>query len=363
MDSQNRILIGTIIVLSLIAAGVYLTPAINEKLLQPQPLRAWVAIEAAGAGVADIGVVHLDAGTPFVLHAVLEAKTRGGDAVYYTKAPALRFLGADGTPRPVAAESIRQWDRPAVVRMRWFTVEGRSPYLRLAAGEGPEAFELQLFFRPDWPDGWSVPGLVEAAFDNQLDLGSRLPPGGQDFGTLRYHVRIELYAEKAAVLPEQRIASPGPEALRSDPASFATVVAALPNAAAPASRVFGLTEIEPPADASAELRSALIALADRGLAFTRLSVLRDQLQQMQDPDGPWQQLDLATAPPWGDGLGAGDLLRVGERVVVLFRDQGRPGVLDYQDLCFDFATGATVRALADVFSGQDPVLEHQRARR
>jgi hypothetical protein len=54
----------------------------------------------------------------------------------------------------------------------------------------------------------------------------------------------------------------------------------------------------------------------------------------------------------------GDLLRVGARVVVIYADRGQQSVLDYEDLCFDFAAGAIVRALGDVFSGEDSVLEH-----
>lgn len=357
MDSQTRILVGAILVLTLLAAVVYLSPTIDEKLLQPKLTGAWVAIEVDGAGHADIGVVRIDAGTPFELHAVLEATTRGGDPVYYTEAPQLRFLDADGTPRPVPADAVKTWDRRPSVRQRWFTVEGRQPFLRLAAGEDAAAHRIELFFRPDWPNEWSVAGVVEAANDDQLDVGSRLDPKAQEFGTQRFHVRIELYSDDESVLPDERIASPGPDTLAAEPETFSTVVASLPAALAPASRVFGLTQIQAPAEASAELRAGLTALADRGLAFTRLTLLRDQLRQADET--PWRELDLGSAPAWGSAVAPGDLLRVGERVVVLFRDDGEPGVLDYEDLCFDFAAGATVRALSDVFSGEDPVLEHR----
>lgn len=358
VDSQTRILIGAILVLTVLAAVVYLSPIIDEKLLQPRLTQAWVAIEVDGAGHADIGVVRIEAGTPFELHAVLEATTRGGDAVYYTEAPALRFLEADGTPRPVLASAVRTWDRQSSVRQRWFTVEGRQPFLRLAPGEDASAYRIELFFRPDWRNEWSVAGVVEATNDDQFDVGSRLDPKAQEFGTQRYHVRIELYSDEESVLPDQRVASPGPDALAAEPETFSTVVASLPGALAPASRVFGLTQIQAPAEASAELRSGLTALANRGLAFTRLTVLRDQLRQVGD-ELPWQELDLGASPQWNVAVKPGDLVRVGERVVVLYQDRGQAGILDYEDLCFDYVAGATVRALSDVFSGQDPVLEHR----
>ena len=55
---------------------------------------------------------------------------------------------------------------------------------------------------------------------------------------------------------------------------------------------------------------------------------------------------------WGeDGVEPGDLLRVGERLVILLQDRGIAGTLDYDDLCFDFFRGASVRPLREVFVG------------
>ena len=49
------------------------------------------------------------------------------------------------------------------------------------------------------------------------------------------------------------------------------------------------------------------------------------------------------------------MLRVGDRVVVLWRDAGNDGVLSYDDLAFDYVHGASVRALGEVFSGDGEV--------
>jgi hypothetical protein len=55
--------------------------------------------------------------------------------------------------------------------------------------------------------------------------------------------------------------------------------------------------------------------------------------------------------PWGKaGVAAGDLLRVGNRVVVVYRDDGTPGRLDGADLCFDYLEGPAVERLESVFS-------------
>lgn len=387
MDTQTRILIGAILCLSLVAAGIYLAPTINEKVFQPQVVRALVAIEVADSGIADVGVVSIEAGTTFTLHAILEATRRSGGSVYYTRAPGLRFLDAAGKPgEPVPASSIQPWDRRGLVKVRWFTIEGRQPVLRLEPGQGLDMLKFEPYFRADWPTSWSVPGFVEPAFDDRLNLGSRLTPGETDFGTQRYYVRVELYQDEKQVLASERFASPGPEELLADPATFSTVVASIAGAAGPASRVFGLTQIELPAEAPPALRDEIGELVDQRLAFTGLSVLWEQMRTDEgtgpsgagdsnvadadaadvdagDPDSmgarrEWQDIDLSATPAWGQAVARGDLLRVGGRVVVLYADRGVTGVLDYEDLCFDFVGGATVRALGDVFSGEDSFLEH-----
>ena len=71
-------------------------------------------------------------------------------------------------------------------------------------------------------------------------------------------------------------------------------------------------------------------------------------------------MEINGESPWGgEGMASGDLLRAGERLVVLYEDRGTFGVLDAADLCFDFFKGAAVRRLDEVFSG-DGLLEWTR---
>ena len=64
-------------------------------------------------------------------------------------------------------------------------------------------------------------------------------------------------------------------------------------------------------------------------------------------------VDLAGGPRWGPtGVSPGDLLRVGERIVVLVEDLGTPEQLDYSDLCFDYFRGAKIKPLREVFVGE-----------
>ncbi len=342
---QSRLFIIIVVVVALGAAAILLQPAVKERLA-PELRGAWAAVEVAGSGIADVGPAELDAGTAFELHAVLEARDRQDRPVYYTTASRLSFGGEE-----VPAETLRVWQRPRPIKVRWFTVEGRRPYVALDAETGIDGFEFQEFLRSDWPISWSVPGEIDAAHDNHLDRGSAEKV--QRFGTQRYHVRFELYRDETSLIPEQVIRSPGVAELKSLIDHFPTVRMGLPGPAAAASRVFGLTQLDPPPAAGRALAQQVEELATAGVAFSRLSVLRDQIRQSgrQLEDLDWDTLDLAGDARWGRDAGPGDLLRAGDRVVVLYKDLGTPGIVDYQDLCFDYVQGAAIRALDDVFIG------------
>lgn len=370
MAEPDRKIFWTVAIVAAVAVGALLFWPTVQRELGPEPQRAWVAIQAEGADVAEAGTVELPAGAHFRLHAVLEARRRSGETVYYTEAPALRLAGRD-----VPATALVRWDRPAEVRIRWFTVEGKIPFMTLRAGQGIDRFGFEGFFRPEWGESWSVSGTLEPANDARLvkeDRQGRLP-----FGTQRYQARIELYADEGDEIPSERFVSPGAAELAGDPDALPTAVLTLAGAAAPASAVFGLTEIEPPPDAGPEIADELVRLTRSGLAFGRLALLREVLAAAavgSPGELVWQRLDLDAGAPWQttDGEAAdepavaqGDLLRVGERWVVLYRDGGDPGAgagkgagngagdgrLDRGDLCFDYARGSVVRPLGAVFAG------------
>ncbi len=342
---QSRLFFIIVLVVALIAAAILLQPAVEETLA-PELRDAWVGIEVAGSGVAVVGPVALEAGTPFELHAVLEARDRQDRPVYYTEATRLAFGGEE-----VPAETLTIWQRRRPIKVRWFTVEGRRPYVMLDADTGIDGFEFQEFLRSDWPVTWSVPGEIDAANDNHLDDGSAEKV--QRFGTQRFHVRFELYRDEDSLIPEEVIRSPGVAELKPEIDRFPTVRMTLPGPAAAASRVFGLAQLEPPPGAGRELAGQIEELADNGIAYSRLTVLRDQIREAgrRPEDLGWTRIDFGGATRWDVEAGPGDLLRVGDRVVVLYKDLGTPGVVDPRDLCFDYVQGAAVRALGDVFVG------------
>lgn len=351
-EGTNRKLFWGIVVAAMVAVAVVLLwPGVEEKLA-PEPVRAFAAVEAEGSGTAVVGVVEMEEGTPFRVHAVLEARGRGGETVYYTEAERL-VIGGDEVP----AERIRRWDRRATVRVLWFTVEGVVPYMELEEGQDLSRFRFEAFFRPEWGTAWSVPGELEPANDARLVREER--QGRLPFGTQRYQARIELYPLAEDRVPRERFESAGPDAVMEAPEGFPTAVVTLPGVAGPASAVFGLTGIEPPPGAGSEVHAELVRMTRERLAFGRLALLRSILDAAaRGPGGgvsadlEWSLIDLDAGPAWGPGgVATGDLLRVGERFVVLYRDEGTRGVLDRDDLCFDYARGSVVRSLARVFEG------------
>lgn len=313
-----------------------------EERRRLDPVTAWVAIERDGSGLAEVGSLELEAGEPFTLHAVLEAH-RGSERLFFTDARKLRIAGAE-----IAAEDVRPWEGDLEARVLWFTVEAQSPVVRWE-GEEP-ALRFQANFRSDWPRAWHAPGRVEPYRRRLMAADEELE--GR-FGTQHYQVRIELFGPQSEIRPLHRVVSAGPEDLLAAPGSFPGVTVRLPGALGPASAVFGLPQVVGDLDGPALER--VRRWQEDGLAFSLPAVLRDTAQGSGGAweDLSWSPVDLATGPSWGDGgVAPGDLIRVGGRVVVLYRDDGAPGVLDGRDLCFDYHEGATVERLATVFTGE-----------
>ncbi len=345
MDSQSKLFVVILIVVSLLALAILFEPVVEEQLA-PELVTAWVGIEVADSGLAEVGPVTLEAGVPFSLVAVLEAEGRGGRKVYYTEASRLSFGGEE-----VPADRLERWTRRRPVKVHWFTLEGERPYVELDAERGIAGFIMRELLRSDWPSAWTIPGEIDAANDNHLEVGSALP--AQLFGTQRYHVRVELYNNEDSVVAAQVVRSWGVDDLKREIDRFPTASVLVPGAAGPASRVFGLSQLALPPAADAALLGQVDELARHHIAHTGLTVLRDQIAGAGKSlaDLEWQLVDFSGTTPWGTTAAAGDLLRVGDRMVVLYEDRGTPGVLDYGDLCFDFVRGAAVRALEDVFTG------------
>jgi len=347
LSTEKKVLIAVVAFVVLIALALLSTEVV-EKEIAPKPRAAWVAIDVGDTGVAQTGAVEIESGTPFRLHAVVEAQTFSGSTIYYTEAERVVI---DGEEMP--SDSLRHWERSVVPRILWFSVEGYTPFLELGAEQGLEAFRFQDNFRADWPRTWSIPGDLRPGGDRGLE--SEPLEGLPRFGIQRYHVRVEIFGPDSEIIPRIRLQSLEAGDLPDQSKVFTTAVAALPRPLSVPSRVFGLTQIEPGPEAQASVLESLSDWYRRGLAFSRLTLLKDHLDQAgtQFADLEWVGVELGIDQLWStEGAAEGDLLRVGNRWVILLQDQGSDEILDRDDLCLDFDKGARIRVIGEVFTGE-----------
>lgn len=346
MSNEQKILWSVVAGVLLLVVVLALSGGVEERL-SPEPRAARVAVEVAGEGVARSGPVELAAGTPFSLHAVLEAVSWSGAPIYYTEAARLILDGQEVPP-----ESLRPWTETEDIRILWFTVEGYSPFLQVSRPEDLDSFHFRELFRADWPRAWSIPGEIQNAAGRLQQQGLGVKPR---FGTQRFHVRIEIFGPESEISPRARFLSPRAEDLPDGFAEFPTVVAALPGNLSIPSRTFGLTQIEADPEILPTVAGRLAVWSSNLVAFSKLTVIRQMLDasRLSYDELLWQPVDLAAGPPWGaEGAAGGDLVRVGERLVILLEDRGTTGRLDHEDLCLDYDKGAKVQSIREVFVGE-----------
>jgi len=344
---EKKILWGVVVGVAILMIVLFSAERV-EREIAPQLKAAWAAVEVENSGLARTGRVEISSGTSFQLHAVVEAETFRGKTVYYTEAERLEIDG-----REIPQDAMRVWRRAVEPRILWFTVEGFKPFMEIRDAADLEQFRFEELFRPDWPRTWVVPGNLQPSSERAL---KSVPLGNiPRFGTQRYHVRVEIFGPESEITPRQRLRSMQALELPAEADSFTTVVATSPGALEAPSRVFGLTQIEPTPDSLAPTADRLASWFREQISFSRLTVLRDLLERsgVTYDQLEWHSVDLAAGPIWGDdGVDGGDLLRVGDRWVVVFHDEGQPGVLDREDLCLDFDKGARIQRMVDVFSGE-----------
>ena len=354
MDTSNRVLLIAVILITLLVVAIFLQPRVEEELL-PELVAAWVGIEVEGSGTAVVGRVEVASSASFTLRAILEGRARNGDRVLYTEAKGVE-LGGEVVP----TEEIRPWNRHGIVRVRWSTVEGERPFVRLEGRTLDEAIRYGVFVRTEWPQTWSIPGELAPAHDDHLAVLGAPEYGDPPFGTQRYRVQFEFYRHDEDLIPRRKVASWGADRLPGSWEGFSTVMSSPSPQLSAVTAVFGLPHVEIGTEPELDVLKGLAEKTRQGLAWTGLTVLSAHVQAAgrRFGDLEWTPVDLPGGARWGETLEVGDLLRVGERVVVLYRDDGGEGGLDYEDLCLDFALGASIVPLRDVFSGEGLTVEH-----
>jgi len=337
-------IIGTV---TLVLTLLFFSERVQQEL-RAEPTAAFVAIEVDGRPQGRFGTVEIPSGTSFKLHAVLEATTRGGERVFFTEATSLLIDGEE-----VSGSALRPWAGPEKAKILWFSVEGPRPLVSLPEDSSLDSVEFRSLYRPDWPRAWSIPGTVRPVRESATpDARSR---GVGTFGTQRYHVRIELFGQSSELIPAATFSSIEPAELPAAAGEFPTVIATLEGGLSLPSRVFGLSQIAMTPAGRQREGVRLNDWYESGLAFSHLLVLRAMVDRADVAldEVTWQPVDLAEGPEWGDAsVAPGDLLRAGERIVVIFDDRGTEGHLDYDDLCMDFLEGPKIHRLGEVFSGE-----------
>ena len=335
MSTEKKVLLVVLAVVALLVVFLFSSEVV-EKEIAPKPRAAWVAVEVGDSGIARTGSVDI------------EAETLRGQTIYYTEAQQLEIDG-----RMIPPEALRVWKRSTEPRILWFTVEGFKPFLEVESDPQLTEFRFQDNFRADWPRTWSIPGDLRPRGETDLKIGT--VEGLPRFGTQRYHVRVEIFGPESEITPQLRLQSSRAEDLPTGNQGVSRVRATLPDPLIRASRVYGLSQIEPTSEATPDVQEQLSQWYEEGLVFSRLLVLRDHLIRSGSSYGDleWVAVELGLDQPWGDGgVAAGDLLRVGNRWVILLRDQTSPGLLDVGDLCLDLDKGARVREVGEVFTGE-----------
>jgi len=318
-----------------------------ENPLAPKPVAAYVALLVDGATAASDGPHRIEAGKAFRLFAVLEAHDWRSGTIWYTEAPALRLGG-----RAIPAASLRRWPASRRLSVRWLTVEGFAPYLEVGKAADLERFTFVEQFHPEWGSGWSADGVVDPK-NALLPADSPLRPLA--FGTQRYAVRIELFADERALTPEARWSSPAAGATSADAPAGVALVAALPRPLATVSAALGRTQLEPSPALDEETAKRLVVLHERSAAFVATRLWAEHLAESKRSAESlvWRPVDVAAGDlVWDRDVATGDLLQAGERLVILFRDAGSPARLDPADLVFDAARGLRILRLDEVFRGE-----------
>lgn len=316
----------------------------TSEELQPDLLGVQIAVQIEGEGVARVAPAETVAGTPFRLHAVVEATDWRGQQLYYSDAEALEIDGV-----AVPEERIRVWHRREKVRVLWFTVEGAPPYREVATVDELDDPHYRDVFQADWPQAWTVPGQITPAVENFL-------PGHDErgdpsrFGTQRFHLRVEVFGAESDLLPILRLRSAGAIDIAQSETEIPRVTAILEWPLASVSRVFGLSQVEPAETASQEVAEALARQTRERLLFSRVALLRAWLAEagVRWEELAWSAVELTGEVPWRPGA----VVRAGSKVAFVYEDRGILGSLDDADLCLDFDKGATVRTLSEVFVGE-----------
>lgn len=311
-------------------------------LLEPRPVAVWVVAARSGDSVARTGRLNLGAGEMFDLYAVVEAATLLGERIYFTEAAEVELDGRRLEPR-----SLRPWvDGFRRARLRWHTLEGFAPYLRVESKADLERFRLVPSFRPELGSGWSTRGLrVDPRLAIVEESSASRPLG---WGTERFALRFEVFDGPASVTPSLRLESSGfggsPEGM--DPPPGLEVLATLPEPLDLLSARAGLMQVDPASGLDPDLVRKVAQLDRRGLAAIAVLALGSHEARFRMVEVPAQAIRTGSGDPLcGPGLDLGDLVHFGELRAVYWQDREPVGRCGGEDLVWSWSRGGRLTSL------------------
>lgn len=283
----------------------------------------------------------------------------------------------------VSCETSETWVEDELgLRVFWFTVESANLGGRLTGDTAAERLRYRTFLAPEMGRGLRAERLPEPHNDDHLGTGA--PAVVEGIGTIRLYARVELVESPSTVRPQYTLSTLGLDSLRSPSFPALHLAGDFADGIQPVvGELFRLPGFEPDGDTSegrnrvtvAELGATFNSLVDQRLvtsswttaavaAAGRPGLDRAQLEvvsQIRADD--LQPVDGGAALEWNVDLRAGDLIRSGQRWLVLVSDDGN-GILDAADAVIHcWGRPPTMTTIFTALDGSQPIAELMRHER
>jgi hypothetical protein len=296
---------------------------------EPRPQRVWIVAAPAGDAVARAGRLELPFAARFDLHAVVEARTWYGVTRFFSEVPVALLPSGKRVTTERWSDGIRR------TRLRWHSLEPRSPYVEVGAPSDLDRVAWGATFRPEFGSGWSVREIVVDPRSVWVEEGKGIRPIGA--GTARFAVRFEAFEGRDRVTPTLRLDSPGfspPDSDLFGEPPWVEVRALRAEPLRDLSGKVGLPQVALRFPLSPEVVQRIARFEQHGwLVEAGL-----ELERLQQRIGPvsWSSVDRLPLP----GIAEGDWVRFsGERVAIVWADRPPSNQLEGQDLVWIWSRG------------------------
>jgi len=369
MDEDTRRIVGVLAAVVVLVAAVVLWWRAQQAGL-PQLVEVRVAARAEGEDVASDRHRVFPPGSRVLVGAVVGYRRSDGTLHWVSPFPEVESRG-----ERLPVHGLDRWPRAAgTLRANWYTVEpSLLGWIGVSAEDAHYRLEYEDFL--DTEMGRDLMAEVRWHSNNAEFLSS--PPAGHQVpgGTMRFRARVGTYKDPRDLFARDSVISPGAAEVWRGSVPAVTRDAELPPGLHPAtSSAFRLgcfslaPDIWPDGGPDWPLPLTPAEMAEHFLITTprSLAALAGGGDPTADPwsapepvvlrGGGWFRPGAAQALRWGRDVAAGDTLHVGERYLVLVRDDGDGVVSLGDEVLFGWMEPPRFRALglampADATSG------------